>query len=69
MVVVVLSPNGKLLVFLSCQAAVNSGAHTATNSLHSISWPTDGVLSMPMLIKEVVYFCPRQISDLMFMLL
>lgn len=48
------SPNGKLLVFLSCQAAVNSGLHTATNSLHSISWPAGGVISMPMRIKDVV---------------
>ena len=55
-VVLLLSPNGKLLVFLSCQAAVNSGVHTATNSLHSISWPAGGVISMPMRIKDVVQF-------------
>ena len=55
-VVVLFSPNGNLLVFLSSQAAVDSGVHTATNSLHSISWPADGVLSMPMQIKDVVQF-------------
>lgn len=52
----VFSPSGKLLVFLSCQAAVNSGVHTATNSLHSISWPGDAVLSSPIQIKDVVQF-------------
>lgn len=38
------SANGKTLVFLSAQAAVNSGAHNATNSLHSINWPADGII-------------------------
>lgn len=50
------SPDGKLLVFLSSQAAVNSGAHSATNSLHSMNWTTDGVVSEQMQIKEVVCF-------------
>ncbi|XP_024366929.1 acylamino-acid-releasing enzyme 1 isoform X1 [Physcomitrium patens] len=35
------SPDGKKLVFLSAEAAVKSGAHNATNSLHLIDWPTD----------------------------
>ncbi|KAL4297139.1 hypothetical protein GQ457_12G004010 [Hibiscus cannabinus] len=35
------SPNGKFLVFLSAKASVDSGAHSATNSLHRIDWPTD----------------------------
>jgi acylaminoacyl-peptidase len=48
------SPSGKLLVFLSSQAAVSSGVHTATSSLHSISWPVDRGLSSPMEIKDVV---------------
>lgn len=48
------SPNGKLLVFLSAQAAVNTGAHNATNSLHCIDWPVDGVISGQKQIKDVV---------------
>lgn len=38
------SPDGALLVFLSAHAAVDSGAHAATNSLHSVSWPPDSVI-------------------------
>lgn len=48
------SPNGKTLVFLSAQAAVNSGAHNATNSLHCIDWPADGVVSGQKQIKDVI---------------
>jgi acylaminoacyl-peptidase len=48
------SPNGKLLVFLSAQAAVKSGAHHATNSLHSIDWPADGVISGQRQIRDVI---------------
>ncbi|KAG0579472.1 hypothetical protein M758_4G100500 [Ceratodon purpureus] len=57
------SPNGQLLVFLSCQAAVNSGVHTATNSLHSIKWPAHRVFSMPMQIKDVVKVVQRANKD------
>ena len=35
------SPDGKFLVFLSSRSSVDSGAHSATNSLHRIDWPTD----------------------------
>lgn len=48
------SPNGKMLVFLSAQAAVNSGAHNATNSLHCINWPADGIISGQKQIKDVI---------------
>ncbi|CAM6034265.1 unnamed protein product [Sphagnum compactum] len=48
------SPDGKLLVFLSSQAAVDSGAHSATNSLHSIEWPANGSLGPHMQIRDVV---------------
>lgn len=48
------SPNGKLLVFLSAQAAVNSGAHNATNSLHCINWQADGIISGQKQIKDVI---------------
>jgi acylaminoacyl-peptidase len=34
----VFTPNGSTLVFLSQQAAVNSGVHNATSSLHTIDW-------------------------------
>ncbi|CAA7388034.1 unnamed protein product [Spirodela intermedia] len=36
------SPDGKYLVFLSAKSAVDSGAHSATNSLHRMDWPADG---------------------------
>jgi acylaminoacyl-peptidase len=52
--VYVCSPDGKLLVFLSSQAAVNTGAHSATNSLHSIDWPANGSLGPHMQIRDVV---------------
>eukprot|EP00897_Mesotaenium_endlicherianum_P009424 jgi/Mesen1/850/ME000112S11000 len=38
------SPDGVLLVFLSAHAAVDLGAHAATNSLHSVAWPQQGVV-------------------------
>lgn len=47
------SPDGKMLVFLSSQAAVDSGAHSATNSLHSMIWPS-GVVISPLKIENVV---------------
>lgn len=47
------SPDGKILVFLSSQAAVDSGAHSATNSLHSMIWPS-GVTISPLKIENVV---------------
>ncbi|GJP44976.1 hypothetical protein CLOM_g4369 [Closterium sp. NIES-68] len=37
------SPDGTLLVFLSSHAAVDSGTHGATNSLHSLLWPKEGI--------------------------
>jgi hypothetical protein len=33
------SPDGFRLLFLSQQAAVESGVHNATSSLHSLPWP------------------------------
>lgn len=36
------SPDGKFLVFLSAKSSVDSGAHSATDSLHRIEWPADG---------------------------
>ncbi|CAM6101899.1 unnamed protein product [Calypogeia fissa] len=48
------SPDGKLLVFLSAKAAVDSGAHSATNSLHAISWPAGGVPTSQLPMKDVV---------------
>ncbi|KAI3854713.1 hypothetical protein MKX03_028091 [Papaver bracteatum] len=35
------SPDGKSLVFLSAKSAVDTGAHSSTDSLHRIDWPTD----------------------------
>lgn len=48
------SPNGKMLVFLSAETAVSSGAHNATNSLHCINWPADGIVCKQKQIKDVV---------------
>ncbi|OAE21003.1 hypothetical protein AXG93_2024s1160 [Marchantia polymorpha subsp. ruderalis] len=48
------SPDGTQLVFLSAKAAVDSGAHCATNSLNAIDWPTDGVVSANLPMREVV---------------
>ncbi|KAK3024099.1 hypothetical protein RJ639_044201, partial [Escallonia herrerae] len=36
------SPDGKFLVFFSAKSSVDSGAHSATDSLHRMEWPTDG---------------------------
>ncbi|EPS67862.1 hypothetical protein M569_06906, partial [Genlisea aurea] len=38
------SPDGKSLIFLSAKCSVDSGAHSATESLHKIEWPSDGKL-------------------------
>ncbi|TYK30175.1 acylamino-acid-releasing enzyme [Cucumis melo var. makuwa] len=48
------SPDGKFLVFLSAHSSVNSGAHSATNSLHRINWPRDGKPSFSENIVDVV---------------
>ncbi|GAA0165166.1 serine protease [Lithospermum erythrorhizon] len=48
------SPDGKFLAFLSAKSSVDSGAHSATNSLHRIDWPTDGMLSSATKIVDVV---------------
>lgn len=48
------SPGGKSLVFLSAKSAVDSGAHSATNSLHRIDWPADGKLQSSLNIFDVV---------------
>ncbi|KAK8556006.1 hypothetical protein V6N13_070077 [Hibiscus sabdariffa] len=48
------SPDGKLLVFLSAKASVDSGAHNASNSLHRVEWPADGKLSSSTKIIDVI---------------
>ncbi|TYH03977.1 hypothetical protein ES288_A09G262100v1 [Gossypium darwinii] len=48
------SPDGKFLVFLSAKASVDSGAHSATDSLHRINWPTDGKLCSSTKIIDVI---------------
>ncbi|XAR57316.1 Acylaminoacyl-peptidase [Bertholletia excelsa] len=55
------SPDGKLLVFLSAKSSVDSGAHSATDSLHRIDWPTDGKLDPSAKIVDVVpvVMCPE----------
>ncbi|XVF38328.1 hypothetical protein REPUB_Repub20aG0092000 [Reevesia pubescens] len=48
------SPDGKFLVFLSAKASVDSGAHSATDSLHRIDWPTNGKLCSSTKIIDVI---------------
>ncbi|XP_022138559.1 acylamino-acid-releasing enzyme isoform X3 [Momordica charantia] len=48
------SPDGKFLIFLSANSSVNTGAHSATNSLHRINWPTDEKLCFNENIVDVV---------------
>ncbi|CAL8989795.1 unnamed protein product [Prunus brigantina] len=48
------SPDGKFLLFLSARSAVDSGVHSATDSLHIIDWPMDGVLSSSTKIVDVI---------------
>ncbi|KAL5542092.1 hypothetical protein UlMin_009802 [Ulmus minor] len=48
------SPDGKFLVFLSARSSVDSGAHSATDSLHRIGWPADGHLSSSLKIVDVI---------------
>lgn len=48
------SPDGKYLVFISANSAVDSGAHNATNSMHRIEWPTDGKLDESLVVSDVV---------------
>uniref|UniRef100_A0A803MEP3 acylaminoacyl-peptidase n=1 Tax=Chenopodium quinoa TaxID=63459 RepID=A0A803MEP3_CHEQI len=54
------SPDGKFLIFLSAKASIDSGAHSATNSLHRIDWPTDGNLNLSSKVVDVVpvVMCP-----------
>ncbi|KAM5552922.1 acylamino-acid-releasing enzyme [Rosa sericea] len=48
------SPDGKLLLFLSARSAVDSGAHSATDSLNRIDWPIDGVPCLSSKIFDVI---------------
>ncbi|XP_078436469.1 acylaminoacyl-peptidase-like protein isoform X2 [Wolffia australiana] len=48
------SPDGKYLVFLSAKSAVDSGAHSATNSLHRMDWRADGKLTSSGNIVDVI---------------
>lgn len=48
------SPDGKSLVFLSAKSAVDTGAHSATNSLHRIDWPSDGKPHLSVELVDVV---------------
>ncbi|CAM8918225.1 unnamed protein product [Rhodiola kirilowii] len=48
------SPDGKFLVFLSAKSSVDSGAHSATDSLHKIEWTINGEPSSTSKIIDVV---------------
>lgn len=51
-----ISPDGKFLVFVSARSSVDSGVHSATDSLHRIDWPEDSKLYKSAKIHEVVSF-------------
>ncbi|XP_022875153.1 acylamino-acid-releasing enzyme isoform X2 [Olea europaea var. sylvestris] len=55
------SPDGKFLIFLSAKGSVDSGAHSATDSLHRIDWPTSGKLGPSFEVVDVVpvVMCPE----------
>ncbi|KZV17829.1 acylamino-acid-releasing enzyme-like [Dorcoceras hygrometricum] len=55
------SPDGKFLIFLSAKSSVDSGAHSATDSLHKIDWPSDGKFKPHLKIVDVVpvVMCPE----------
>lgn len=55
------SPDGKYLVFLSAESAVDSGAHLATNSLCRMDWPADGRPDSSAKVSCVVpvVMCPK----------
>jgi hypothetical protein len=50
------SPDGKFLVFLSARSSVDSGAHSATNSLHRIDWPKEVKFDQSAKVHDVVIF-------------
>ncbi|KAL9161718.1 hypothetical protein ABFS82_07G039500 [Erythranthe guttata] len=56
------SPDGKFLVFLSAKSSVDSGAHSATDSLHKIEWPSNGKVGPSSKIVDVVpvVMCPEE---------
>lgn len=54
MINVTFSPDGKLLLFVSARSSVDSGAHSATDSLHKIDWPVDGVPCSSAKVVDVV---------------
>ncbi|CAH1427163.1 unnamed protein product [Lactuca virosa] len=54
------TPDGKFLVFLSAKSCVDSGAHSATNSLHKIEWNSEGEPSPAKILDVVpVVMCPE----------
>ncbi|WJX17114.1 acylaminoacyl-peptidase [Trifolium repens] len=48
------SPDGKFLVFLSAKSSVDSGAHSATNSLHRIDWPKEVKFDQSAKVHDVI---------------
>ncbi|XP_004498001.1 acylamino-acid-releasing enzyme isoform X2 [Cicer arietinum] len=48
------SPDGKFLVFLSARSSVDSGAHSATNSLHRIDWPKNMKFDQSAEVHDVI---------------
>lgn len=54
------TPDGKFLVFLSAKTCVDSGAHSATQSLHKIEWNNEGKPTPSKIVDVVpVVMCPE----------
>nr|XP_043633527.1 acylamino-acid-releasing enzyme-like [Erigeron canadensis] len=54
------TPDGTFLLFLSSKTCVDSGAHSATQSLHKIEWNNEGAPSPSKILDVVpVVMCPE----------
>ncbi|XP_071696534.1 acylamino-acid-releasing enzyme-like isoform X2 [Rutidosis leptorrhynchoides] len=54
------TPDGKFLVFFSAKSCIDTGAHSATQSLHKIEWTNEGAPSPSKIIDVVpVVMCPE----------
>ena len=58
------SPDGHTLVFLSQQTAVDTGVHSATSSLHSVSWPHSSSSLSTTAVIDVVYNPATTMDDI-----
>jgi acylaminoacyl-peptidase len=57
------SPDGHTLVFLSQQTAVDTGVHSATSSLHTLSWPHSSSSLSTIAVIDVIYDPTTTVDD------